>query len=122
MFEFGGDFLIGTGPEGKVYKLVNEKEFKEYFKTQSTSVMQWVVKGGKLFLGTSNPGLVYRIDADHEGRIYYDPGFEEINGLGYQPSPFARSIFSMDLTPHAEPSNLAYLIGLPTIEPRACVG
>jgi len=83
MFEFGGDFLIGTGPEGKVYKLVNDKEFKEYFKTQSASVTQWVKKDKNLFLGTSNPGLVYKIDANHEGKIYYDPGFEEINGLGY---------------------------------------
>jgi hypothetical protein len=83
MFEFDGDFLIGTGPEGKVYKLFNEKKFEEYFKAQSTSVTQWIVKDRDLFLGTSNPGLVYKIDDDHEGKIYYDPGFEEINGLGF---------------------------------------
>ncbi len=83
MFEFGDNFLIGTGPEGKVYKLVNDKEFEEYFKTQSASVTQWVVKDRNLFLGTSNPGLVYKIDAKNEGKIYYDPGFEEINGLGF---------------------------------------
>ncbi len=83
MFEFSGNFLLGTGPEGKVYKLVDDKEFEEYFKTQASSVTQWLKKDNNLFLGTSNPGLVYRIDANHEGKIYYDPGFEEINGLGY---------------------------------------
>jgi hypothetical protein len=82
-FEFSGNFLVGTGPEGRVYKLVNDKELKEYYKTESASVTECVVKGEDLFLGTSNPGLVYRIDANHEGKIYYDPGFEEINGLGY---------------------------------------
>jgi len=83
MFEFAGNFLVGSGPEGKVYKLVNDKELKEYYKTQSTSVTGWVIKGKELFLGTSNPGLVYKIDGNHDGKIYYDPGFEEINGLGY---------------------------------------
>ncbi len=83
MFEFDGNFLIGTGPEGKVYNLVNDKEFKEYYKTQSSSVTKWVIKDKELFLGTSNPGLVYRIDKNDDGKIYYDPGFEEINGLGY---------------------------------------
>ncbi len=83
MFEYEGNFLIGTGPDGKVYKLVNDKEFKEYFKTQASSVTQWILKDKNLFLGTSNPGLVYKVDADHKGRIYYDPGFEEINGLGF---------------------------------------
>jgi len=83
MFEFAGNFLVGSGPEGKVYKLTNDKELKEYYKTQSSSVTQWVIKGKELFLGTSNPGLVYKIDGNHDGKIYYDPGFEEINGLGY---------------------------------------
>lgn len=83
MFEFSGNFLVGTGPEGKVYKLVDDKEFEEYFKTQASSVTQWLKKDNNLFLGTSNPGLVYRIDASNEGKIYYDPGFDEINGLGY---------------------------------------
>ncbi|MEJ2568151.1 MAG: hypothetical protein P8Z50_04675, partial [candidate division WOR-3 bacterium] len=83
MFEFGGDFLIGTGPEGKVYKLVEDEEFEEYFVVEAASVSKWMVKNKNLFLGTSNPGLVYRINADHEGKIYYDPGFDEVNGLGF---------------------------------------
>jgi hypothetical protein len=82
-FKFAGNFLIGTGPEGIVYKLTDDKKFEEYYKTEAASVTQWVVKGNSLFLGTSNPGLVYKIDANHEGKIYYDPGFEEINGLGF---------------------------------------
>lgn len=83
MFEFAGSFLVGTGPEGKVYKLVNNKDFREYYKTQSASVTNWVVKEKNLFLGTTDPGLVYKIERGHDGRIYYDPGFEEINGLGF---------------------------------------
>ena len=83
MFEFGGDFLIGTGPEGKVYKLVEDEEFEEYFVTEAASVSEWALKNKNLFLGTSNPGLVYIIDANHEGKIYYDPGFDEVNGLGF---------------------------------------
>lgn len=82
-FEFSGKFLIGTGPEGKVYQLASDKKFEEYFKTQSTSVTKWLTKGKELFLGTSNPGLVYKIDTKGEGKIYYDPSLEEINGLGY---------------------------------------
>jgi len=83
MFEFAGSFLIGTGPEGKVYKLSNKKDFQEYYKTQSASVTNWVVKDKNLFLGTTDPGLVYEVEKDHDGRIYYDPGFEEVNGLGF---------------------------------------
>jgi len=83
MFEFDGDFFIGTGPEGKIFKLVEDEEFEEYFVTEAASVSEWTVKNKNLFLGTSNPGLVYRIGADHEGRIYYDPGFDEVNGLGF---------------------------------------
>jgi hypothetical protein len=83
MFEFGGDFLIGTGPEGKVYKLVKDKELEEYFVVDAASVTKWTVEDKNLFLGTSNPGLVYKIDADQEGKIYYDPGFDEVNGLGF---------------------------------------
>jgi len=83
MFEFAGDFLIGTGPEGKIYKLVENKELEEYFSAEAASVSKWMVKDGTLFLGTSDPGLVYRISPDHEGNIYYDPGFNEVNGLGF---------------------------------------
>ena len=83
MFEFSGAFLVGTGPEGKVYKLTGDKKFEEYFKAQAASVTKWLVKGDNLFLGTSNPGLIYRIGKNDEGKIYYDPGFEEVNGLGY---------------------------------------
>jgi hypothetical protein len=82
MFEFCDNFLVGTGPEGKVYKLVDDREFEEYFKTQSASVTEWLIKGKDLYLGTSNPGLVYKVDSNHKGKIYYDPGFEEVNGLG----------------------------------------
>jgi hypothetical protein len=83
MFEFAGSFLIGTGPEGKIYKLSSSKDFEEYYKTQAASVTNWVVKDKNLFVGTTDPGLVYRIEKSHDGRIYYDPGFEEINGLGF---------------------------------------
>jgi hypothetical protein len=94
MFEFNGNFLVGTGPEGKIYKLINDKEFKDYYKTQSTSVTDWVIKDGELFLGTSNPGLVYKVDQNNTGEIYYDPGFEEINGLGYVGDTLCVSGFS----------------------------
>jgi hypothetical protein len=94
MFEYDGEFLVGTGPEGKVYKLLNNKDFQEYYKTESSSVTKWVIKDGKLFLGTSNPGLVYIIEKNNDGRIYYDPGFEEINGLGYIKDTLCISGFS----------------------------
>jgi hypothetical protein len=83
IFEFAGNFLIGTGPEGKVYKLSDDKDFQEYYKTQAASVTNWVVKYKSLFVGTTDPGLVYKIEKSHDGRIYYDPGFEEVNGLGF---------------------------------------
>lgn len=83
MFEFSGDFLVGTGPEGKVYKLVDDREFEEYFKTESASVTNWVIKDRNLFLGTSNPGLIYKINENNKGEIYYDPGYVEVNGLGF---------------------------------------
>jgi len=94
MFEFNRNFLVGTGPEGKIYELIKDKEFKDYYKTQSTSVTDWVIKDGELFLGTSNPGLVYKIDQNNTGKIYYDPGFEEINGLGYVGDTLCISGFS----------------------------
>lgn len=94
IFEYDGEFLVGTGPEGIVYKLVNGKNFEEYYKTQSSSVTKWVIKDGKLLLGTSNPGLVYIIEKNDNGKIYYDPGFEEINGLGYVGDTLCVSGFS----------------------------
>ena len=83
ILEWNGKFLIGTGPEGKIYQLGDNKEIKEFYNTQANSVTEMVIHNNKLFIGTANPGLVYEFKKDSSGRIYYDPDLEEVNGLGF---------------------------------------
>ena len=83
VYEWKGELIIGTGPEGKVYKITNDRKIEDFYTTEAKSVTAMVLFKDKLFIGTSNPGLVYELYPEGGGRIYYDTGLEEVNGLGF---------------------------------------
>ncbi|MCK4527084.1 hypothetical protein KAW18_06905 [candidate division WOR-3 bacterium] len=83
ILEWEGDLLVGTGPEGKIYKIAKDNKIEKFYKTQGASVTRMTIHSDRLFVATSDPGLVYELYPDGEGRIFYDTGLDEVNGLGF---------------------------------------
>ncbi|MCK4225546.1 hypothetical protein KAX29_01505 [candidate division WOR-3 bacterium] len=82
IFEWKDKLLIGTGPDGEIYE-VTKKKIKEFYTVEAHSVTEMVPYSDRLFIGTSTPGLIYEFLSPGNGRIYYDTGFDEVNGLGF---------------------------------------
>ncbi len=83
IYEWNHELFIGTGPEGNVYKITHDKKIEKFYTTEAHSVTEMVSYKDKLFIGTSTPGLVYELYKKGGGRIYYDTGLDEVNGLGF---------------------------------------
>ncbi|MBL7106242.1 MAG: WD40 repeat domain-containing protein [Phycisphaerae bacterium] len=81
---YNGDIILGTGPEGKVFKLNSFGEDGEEIYDSSDKNIMSVVFGddGKIYAGSDSRGLVYRIDAaKKDAEVVYDSDQDEIISL-----------------------------------------
>jgi len=77
-----GEFYIGTGADGKIYRLKNGvKEI--YFKTDAKNITSQLFFNKKLYATTSYPGLIYEIQGKNNGYVYFDPMLDEVMGIGF---------------------------------------
>lgn len=70
-----GNIYIGTGNEGKVYKLTPKGELSTFFEPNAVMVHALAIDGdGRLYAATSPNGCVYRLDSDGRAEVFCNPG------------------------------------------------
>ena len=70
----GGSVFLGTGSDGKIYRVDASGIGKLFADLNELNVSALAIgKAGDLFAGTSPDGKVYRIDASGNATIYFEP-------------------------------------------------
>ncbi len=70
-----GDVFLGTGNQGKVYKLTPKGELSTFFEPNEVMVHALAIDGkGRLYAATSPNGRVYRLDAAGRAELFCSPG------------------------------------------------
>src|SRR5678815_4188970 len=77
-----GNVLVGTGHDGKIYKITAAGSGSLLYDAAELGVTALAVgRDGSLYAGTSPDGKVYRIAADGKADVYFDPGDKYIWSL-----------------------------------------
>jgi streptogramin lyase len=70
-----GNIYLGTGNQGKVYKLTPKGELSPFFEPNAVMVHALAMDDdGRLYAATSPNGCVYRLDPDGRAEVYCNPG------------------------------------------------
>ncbi|HEX3086406.1 MAG TPA: hypothetical protein VHP99_17865 [Pyrinomonadaceae bacterium] len=69
-----GNVYLGTGHDGKVFRIAGDGKGSLLFKASELDVTALAVaKDGSIFAATSPDGKVYRVTADGKSEVYFDP-------------------------------------------------
>ena len=81
-----GNIYLGTGHDGKVYKVGPDGKGALLYDAAELDVTALAVgRDGAVYAGTSPDGKVYRITADGKADIYFDPPDKYIWSLAFLP-------------------------------------
>ncbi len=70
-----GNLYLGTGNQGKVYKLTPKGELSTFFEPNAVMVHALAIDGeDRLYAATSPNGCIYRLNADGSAEVYCNPG------------------------------------------------
>src|SRR5712692_3333401 len=70
----GGNVYLGTGHDGKIFRVTPDGKGSLLYKTPELDVTALVVAGdGAIYAATSPDGKVYRVTADGKAEVYFDP-------------------------------------------------
>lgn len=70
-----GNIYLGTGNQGKVYKLTPKGELSTFFEPSTVMVHALAIDGdGRLYAATSPNGCIYRLDSDGRAEVFCNPG------------------------------------------------
>ena len=79
-----GNLYLGTGHEGRVFKVDASGKGALLYKTGELDVMALAVDGqGNVYAGTSPDGKVYRITPNGEANVYFEPKTKYIWSLAF---------------------------------------
>jgi hypothetical protein len=79
-----GNIYLGTGNEGRIFKVDPSGKGTLLYKTTELSVMALAVDDqGNLYAGTSPDGKVYRIAPSGEAKVFFDPKTKYIWSLAF---------------------------------------
>jgi hypothetical protein len=79
-----GNIYLGTGNEGRIYKVDSVGKGTLLYKTTELSVMALAVdEQGNLYAGTSPDGKVYRIAPSGEAKVFFEPNTKYIWSLAF---------------------------------------
>lgn len=79
-----GNFYLGTGHEGRVFKVDASGKGALLYKTGELDVMALAVDAqGNVYAGTSPDGKVYRISPNGETKVYFEPKTKYIWSLAF---------------------------------------
>ncbi|MGE3465513.1 MAG: hypothetical protein AB7J13_01155 [Pyrinomonadaceae bacterium] len=77
-----GDVYLGTGGDGKIFKVTANGTGAEFADLAEMNVSALATgRSGEIFAGTSPDGRVYRIDANGRATVYFEPGEKYIWSL-----------------------------------------
>src|SRR5437868_3898105 len=77
-----GNVYLGTGHDGKVFRIASDGKGSLLFKASELDVTALAVaKDGSIFAATSPDGKVYRVTADGKSEVYFDPADKYIWSL-----------------------------------------
>src|SRR5882672_2809272 len=77
-----GTLFIGTGNEGKVFRVDPQGNGSMFFDSSELEVHALALApNGGLYVGTSPDGKIYRVDKDGKGTVLFDPGAKYIWSL-----------------------------------------
>ncbi len=69
-----GNVFLGTGSDGKIYKVDANGKSTLFYDTNELNVQALAIgKNGELFAGTSPDGKVYRISANGTAELFFEP-------------------------------------------------
>jgi hypothetical protein len=69
-----GDFYVGTGHDGKVFKVNHKGELNLFFDAAELDVLALALDNHhNLYAATSPDGKIYRIDSQGKSVVYFDP-------------------------------------------------
>ncbi len=69
-----GNFYLGTGSDGKIFKVSPDGKGILFYDTNELNVAALVVgKSGEIYAGTSPDGKVYRIDQSGNAAVFFEP-------------------------------------------------
>jgi hypothetical protein len=78
-----GVLYAASSPDGRVYRIENGKA-SEYFAPKAKYIWSLAfAPDGALFVGTGEPGDVYRVDASGKSELYYESGQAHVTALAY---------------------------------------
>ncbi len=81
-----GNIYLGTGNEGRIFKVDANGKGALLYKTTELSVMALTVDGrGNLYAGTAPDGKVYRIAPNGQAQVFFDPKTKYIWSLAFDP-------------------------------------
>jgi sugar lactone lactonase YvrE len=70
-----GNLYVGTGNEGRVYRVSADGDSTLYFDAQELQIFALVIDPqDRLFAATSPDGKVYQLTGENESKIYFEPG------------------------------------------------
>ena len=70
-----GDLFLGTGNQGKVYKVTPKGEITTFFEPSAVMVHALAIDDkDRLYVATSPNGCIYRLDADGRAELFCNPG------------------------------------------------
>ena len=85
-----GDLYVGTGPEGKIFRVDSSGKSAELADLAELNVSALAIgSDGALFAATSPDGKVYRIDANGKVEVYFEPKEKYIWSLAVLPDGLA---------------------------------
>ncbi|MGH9407216.1 MAG: hypothetical protein ACRD3D_15455 [Terriglobia bacterium] len=79
-----GNLYVGTGHQGKIFKVNNASEGKLFFQAPEPEILALAIgPGGDLYAGTSPEGKIYRIAPDGKSSVFYQPKVKYIWALAF---------------------------------------
>jgi hypothetical protein len=79
-----GDIYVGTGHQGKVFRISPDGNSKLYLTTAEPDIFALAIgPDGSLYVGSSPGGKVYKITADGKSSVFYDPKAKYIWALQF---------------------------------------
>lgn len=80
----GHNLYIGTGHQGKVFRLTPAGKSSLFFKAQEPDIFALAVgPDGDLYVGSSPDGKVYRVTPDGKSSVFYNPNTKYIWALSF---------------------------------------
>ena len=79
-----GNIYLGTGHEGRVFKVDSAGKGSLFYKTSELDVMALAVDGGgNVYAGTSPDGKIYRITPQGEAKVFFEPKTKYIWSMAF---------------------------------------